>query len=139
MVSIDGVANDGQAGEADNVEPGVERMIGGDGADTLIGTPGNDSIDGAGGDDLIDGIGGDDSLEGGTVDGGSDTEGRRRQRHAFRQCGRRLSGRPGGADAANGGEGADFVEGGPGADRLTGAAGCGHPQRRSGQRRSRGR
>jgi Ca2+-binding RTX toxin-like protein len=57
-VTLDGVANDGQAGEGDNVMPDVEDVTGGAGDDflrgdsvsnTLVGGPGNDVIDGGGG------------------------------------------------------------------------------------------
>ena len=37
-VSIDGVANDGEPGEADNVATDVENLTGGSGADTLTGS-----------------------------------------------------------------------------------------------------
>jgi Ca2+-binding RTX toxin-like protein len=76
-VSLDGVANDGSAGEGDNVMPDVEEIYGGDGADTLsvvdppapanrpydfslFGGAGNDTLIGAGGrDDLFGGFGND--------------------------------------------------------------------------------
>jgi Ca2+-binding RTX toxin-like protein len=123
--SSDGVANDGQAGEADNVQVDVEQIVGGAGADTLVGGPGDDRIDGAGGDDFIDGLGGNDSLEGGTEDGGSD--------HIAGGPGNdALSGSAGddsidggeGVDVASGGDGSDFGDGGAGEDRLSGAGGA---------------
>jgi Ca2+-binding RTX toxin-like protein len=123
-ITIDGVANDGQAGEADNVEPSVDKVIGSPGDDFLIGSPGDDTIDGAGGDDVIDGVGGNDTLEGGTVDGGSD--------HLIGGSGDdKLSGSAGddlidgqdGADDVTGGPGSDSVDGGRGDDHLAGGAG----------------
>jgi Ca2+-binding RTX toxin-like protein len=124
LVTIDGISNDGQTGEADNIEPSIEKVVGGAGDDTLIGSSGNDTIDGAGGDDLIDGLQGNDSLEGGTEDGGSDH---------IRGGGDddTLSGSGGddfidggdGTDAAAAGDGSDFVDGGPGEDRLAGDGG----------------
>jgi Ca2+-binding RTX toxin-like protein len=122
--SIDGIANDGQLGEADNIMPGVEKLVGGESDDTLVGGAGDDTIDGAGGDDVIDGVGGNDSLEGGTQDGGSD-------RIVGGDGDDNLSGSAGddffvagnGNDAASGGDGADDIGGGPGDDRLSGGHG----------------
>ncbi len=74
-VSIDGVANDGEAGEQDNVTTSVEQVEGGDGADTITGSSsanrllggyGDDSLDGGSGDDQLDGGPGADDLHGGT-------------------------------------------------------------------------
>ena len=74
----DGIANDGAAGEGDNVVGGIEEVEGGDGSDHLIGTAGIDSIVGGNGDDSIDGGPGQDTLEGGggadTIDGGADDD-----------------------------------------------------------------
>jgi Ca2+-binding RTX toxin-like protein len=76
-VTLDGVANDGAAGEGDNVLPGAEKLIGGwagdtltgsDGPETLIGGLGADKLNGLGGPDLLDGREGQDTLKGG--DGG---------------------------------------------------------------------
>ena len=73
-VTIDGVANDGAAGEADNVQTDVENIIGtpgndvirggsvnalnvftgGNGNDLLDGGPGADDLDGGAGTDLVD-------------------------------------------------------------------------------------
>jgi uncharacterized repeat protein (TIGR01451 family) len=73
-VSLDGVANDGQSGENDNVGTDVEDMIGGSGNDTLtgsaldnvlIGGPGSDTLNGGPGDDILDAGGGADALNGG--------------------------------------------------------------------------
>jgi Ca2+-binding RTX toxin-like protein len=52
VVTIDGVADDGEAGEGDNVRADVERVVGGGGADRLTGSPGPDALLGAGGDDI---------------------------------------------------------------------------------------
>ena len=73
-VSLDGVANDGEAGEGDNVRSGVEEIVGGSGNDvltgdnsdnTLIGNDGNDTLVGLGGNDTLDGGAGTDSFDGG--------------------------------------------------------------------------
>jgi Ca2+-binding RTX toxin-like protein len=67
-------ANDGAAGEGDNVFAGVEKVTGGSGddtitgdvsAETLTGGAGNDTLNGAGGNDVISGQGGNDTITGG--------------------------------------------------------------------------
>jgi Ca2+-binding RTX toxin-like protein len=111
-VTLDGVANDGEPGEADNVKLGVRFIFGGSGADLisatgvgsdigLIGNAGDDRlVGGAGGDGLFGGPGGD------VLDGGAG--------------GDRLDGGPG-PDELHGGDAreADEVEGGAGSDRVT--------------------
>ena len=114
-VSVDGVANDGALGEADNVIGDIERLLGGQAGDRIAGGPGAESIDGFRGADSIDGGGGDDTLDGGVDDADSDA----------------VSGGPGndvvrgnaGDDAVNGDDGNDNVQGGDGQDRLGGGAG----------------
>ena len=115
--SLDGVANDGEAGENENVGATVENLTGGadddvlsgdgaanvldgsDGADVLTGAAGNDTLRGGAGDDDLQGQDGDDTLEGGlNVD--------------------QLGGGPG-LDTLNGGTGADGIAGGDDADRVT--------------------
>lgn len=94
LVSLDGVANDGEAGEGDNVPAEIEVVFGGNGADrlrsvplgaepasagaaqaepahTLIGGPGNDVLTGGDGVDALDGQGGNDRLH--ARDGRADT------------------------------------------------------------------
>jgi hypothetical protein len=79
-ISADGLWNDGQAGEADNVATTIEdlaggsgddtlaggaaanQLLGGDGADALTGGDGGDAIDGGAGTDKIDAGGGDDAV-----------------------------------------------------------------------------
>jgi Ca2+-binding RTX toxin-like protein len=69
-VSLDGVANDGEAGQKDNVEPSIPEVRGGEYNDTLIaGTPAV-TLDGEGGNDTIYGGPGGDTLIGGE---GNDT------------------------------------------------------------------
>ena len=63
-VSLDGVANDGTAGENDNVPSDVEIVQGGPYADNLSGGNGNDTMLGGGGPDDLQGWGGDDTLKG---------------------------------------------------------------------------
>ncbi len=73
-VTLDGTADDGRAGEGDNVATDVEDVIGSRFGDTLIGSAaanvldgldGNDTINGAGGADGVVGGRGDDTLQGG--------------------------------------------------------------------------
>jgi Ca2+-binding RTX toxin-like protein len=63
-LSLDGVANDGAAGEHDNIHFDVEVVIGGQGDDSITGSAGNDVLKGGGGNDTLDGGAGDDSLSG---------------------------------------------------------------------------
>jgi hypothetical protein len=64
-VTLDGVADSGEAGEADIVEADVEDITGGAGGDTLTGNAAGNIIDGGPGDDTITGGGGADTLIGG--------------------------------------------------------------------------
>ena len=93
VVTIDGVADDGEAGEGDNVRLDVERVVGGGGGDRLTGSPGPDALLGASGDDVLDGGDGGDTEDGGE---GDDTLGQR--------------GHANGADTLIGGSGADTVD-----------------------------
>ena len=70
----DGAANDGAAGEGDNVQPdneivfggsGDDRLYGPDGSGELWGRDGADQLFGGNSDDRLEGEGGDDRLEGG--------------------------------------------------------------------------
>lgn len=95
--TVDGVANDGEPGEHDNVIA-VEGAAGGSGDDVLVGTSGYNGLAGGEGDDRIYGAGGRDQLVGN-----------------------------GGADMLDGGDGADLLRGdsyGPdpsdGSDRILG-------------------
>jgi Ca2+-binding RTX toxin-like protein len=93
-IILDGAANDGSVGEADNVLLDIETVFGTPFDDTLIGGQGPDGIVGQGGNDLINGEAGDDRLFG--------TDGN---------------------DTLIGGEGRDELSGGDGADNLSGGAG----------------
>lgn len=111
-IDLDNVADDGNAGEGDNVRTNVENIWGGRGNDYLGGSKagnqlkgnyGNDTIRGGGGNDNIYGDHGNDRLYG---DDGND----------------RLFGGSG-DDYLRGGEGSDYLLGQAGADRLYGDAG----------------
>ncbi len=67
-VTIDGVANDGAAGEGDNVGLDVEDLFGGNGDDRLTGSPSANTLDGGIGADRLTGGPGPDALFGGEGD-----------------------------------------------------------------------
>jgi len=71
-VSLDGVANDGQAGGAEgaNVRTDVEDLLGSAFSDTLIGSDAGNALDGDAGNDVVDGRGGIDSYD---LGAGNDT------------------------------------------------------------------
>ncbi len=69
-VTQDGVANDGAAGEHDNVGSDIERIQTGDGDDTIVGGPGGQFINGGEGTNAINGGPGNDTL---TAGAGADT------------------------------------------------------------------
>ena len=64
IVTIDGIANDGQVGEGDNVRLDVENLIGGRASDSLTGSAAANRIFGGLGNDRIIGGAGADSLFG---------------------------------------------------------------------------
>jgi len=88
MITLNGVADDGQAGEGDNVMTDVENVIGGAGDDRITGSSasnvlrgdaGNDTLDGGAGRDSLFGEAGNDTLLGvdnfvDLLDGGSGTD-----------------------------------------------------------------
>jgi hypothetical protein len=90
-LSNDGVANDGAAGERDDIGADVKALYGGTGNDTLTGSPTRDVLVGDTGDDKVTGGGGDDALYGSS-----------------------------GNDTVEGGAGQDYLEGDGGDDVLTG-------------------
>jgi hypothetical protein len=67
-VTLDELANDGMAGERDNVHRDVEDLYGSPFADTLAGSRARNTLDGGGGDDVLTGRGGTDGLYGGPGD-----------------------------------------------------------------------
>ncbi|MFO0746321.1 MAG: calcium-binding protein [Myxococcota bacterium] len=87
-VTMDGVdPDDGESGEADDVQADVENCLGGDGDDTITGNALGNYLDGGAGIDTLSGGAGDDELFGGagvdildggagddTLDGGAGTE-----------------------------------------------------------------
>jgi Ca2+-binding RTX toxin-like protein len=67
-VSLDGQANDGAAGEGDDIGPDFEKVFGSFGDDTITGGPGNEELTGGSGSDRIDGGGGADKIRGNAGD-----------------------------------------------------------------------
>jgi Ca2+-binding RTX toxin-like protein len=63
-VSLDGVDNDGEAGEGDNVIS-ASAVAAGRGADVLVGSRDDESLSGGAGDDVIRAGAGSDRTEGG--------------------------------------------------------------------------
>lgn len=111
-VALDGDANDGEADENDNVDPNVEDVRGGAGANEITGSaqgnrlwggPSGDIIRGGDGEDFIYGDAGDDDLRG---ENGDDY----------------LYGEDG-DDTLTGGEGDDLLDGFPGKNDLNGGPG----------------
>ncbi len=92
-VTMDGMADDGEGAEADNVELDVEVLKGGSGNDTLTGDVGPQTISGGAGNDTLTGGAGVDVLNG---DADDDT---------FDEVDL-----PSGADVFNGGAGVDTVD-----------------------------
>ena len=65
VLTLDNVANDGETGEADDVQMDVENVDGGQAGDTIVGSALANALNGAGGNDDLDGGAGADSLVGG--------------------------------------------------------------------------
>jgi Ca2+-binding RTX toxin-like protein len=126
----DGQADDGEAGEADIVDPDVENLVGGSAGDRLTGTVGANLLSGGGGNDVLDGRDGADVLLGGA---GTDTAD-----YSARAAG--VTADPDGAaddgevgegdtietdvEALAGGAGDDVLTGGTGANVLAGGGGA---------------
>ncbi|MFC4010023.1 calcium-binding protein [Nonomuraea purpurea] len=65
QASLNGVADDGIAGEQENIPSDVEDIYGGRSADVLVGNDGDNMLDGGPGGDTLYGHGGNDTLHGG--------------------------------------------------------------------------
>ena len=104
-VSLNGLADDGAAGEGDDVDVSTEDVAGGLRGDTLTGNDRRNVLLGGGGRDTLSGLGGADTLDGGP-----------------------------GADHIDGGDGGDVLIGGDGLDHLFGGAGGDRVEARDGRR-----
>lgn len=102
-VSLNDAADDGPAGEGDNVHSDIEILFGSQRNDVLIGNAGPNTIDGGPGDDTISGGAGNDRL-----DGNGDAD--------------KVYGEDG-DDFVQGGYGDDIVDGGRGVDSMFGDTG----------------
>jgi Ca2+-binding RTX toxin-like protein len=132
--SIDGVANDGTAGEGDNVQTDVENLNGGTGADTLTGSAADNSLKGGNGADVLNGLGGVDTATyagrtsavtvdiDNVADDGNASDGPVGARDNVKTDVENLIGTSG-ADTLTGSTGDNTLDGGNGADVLSGLAG----------------
>ena len=124
VVIEDDVANDGAAGEGDNIRSDVETILGTGKGDTIVGSAVDNTIHGNGGDDSLSGGAGNDTLDGGTADAGSDTlDGGAGNDSAIGGAGDDALLGMAGADTLDGGGGADSLDGGADPDLLSGGAG----------------
>jgi Ca2+-binding RTX toxin-like protein len=120
-VDPDGVADDGERGERDNVLPDVEVTTGGAGDDVLTGTDRASRLRGGRGDDVLNGKGGPDALAG---EAGNDTVSGGLGRDSLAGAlGKDALRGGGGPDDAVGGPGNDWIAGGHGRDVLAGGRG----------------
>jgi Ca2+-binding RTX toxin-like protein len=116
-VSLDGVANDGEGGEGDNIFPDVETVVGSPAADTISGNEAGNVLKGFGGDDTLLALGGNDTLEGAGNAGNEDFW------SSFSDGVVAAPPPDAGSDRLDGGNGDDSLDGGHGGDSLDGGAG----------------
>lgn len=100
VVSLDGQANDGIAGESDDIGADVENVFGSAYDDTIIGGASDEELSGGSGNDRIDGGGGADKIRGGFGDDA-------------------IKGGPGN-DELRGNGGTDVIDAGAGEDLVVG-------------------
>ena len=137
-VTLDGVADDGESGEGDNVGVDIENVTGGLGDDTITGSAAANTLLGGPGDDVLDGAAGADLLSGGIgidtvdysartlavsvdLDGASDDGEPGENDNVLADIEDILGGS--GPDVLRGSSGANRILGGPGADDIDGLAG----------------
>lgn len=65
VASLDGLANDGAAGDLDTITSTVGILVGTDGADALTGNNAGNTLDGRGGNDTLNPLGAGDTVFGG--------------------------------------------------------------------------
>jgi hypothetical protein len=112
VVKLDDLANDGVAGEMDNIHSDVERVWGSKGNDKMWGSNANNLLAGDTGKDEIHGGGGNDSVYG---DAGNDK--------VWGDAGNDLVSGGDGNDSVYGGDGADSIYGDSGSDILVSIGG----------------
>jgi Ca2+-binding RTX toxin-like protein len=127
VLSLDNQSNDGEAGEADDVQMDVENVDGGQGGDSIVGSPGANALNGGGGNDSLDGAAGADNLIGGD---GVDVATFASRSHAVtvKLDGRANDGESGEEDDVDtenavGGAGGDDLQGSGGDNSLSGGGG----------------
>jgi len=129
-ITLDGLADDGEAGEADNVNADIENVTGGLGDDVIRGSAAANTLFGGPGDDILDGAGGADLLSGGigvdTVDYSLRLLGVSVDLDGIPDDGEPSEGDNVVTDIENilGGSGPDTLRGGGGPNRLSGGAGA---------------
>jgi len=111
-LTLDGVANDGESGETDNILTDVEDIWGGSGADNITGNSGANELRGSSGADVISGGAGNDTIRGGF--GNDNLLGEADNDSIFGDDG---------DDIITGGSGNDTMNGGMGADHFFAADG----------------
>jgi Ca2+-binding RTX toxin-like protein len=137
-VDLDGLADDGEVGENDQIDNDVENLTGGSGNDRLTGNNGTNVLNGGSGNDVLDGGAGSDLMLGGagidtadyssrvaavTADpDGSSDDGEAGENDDVETDVEGLAGGAGN-DVLNGGTGTNYLSGGAGADLLDGAQG----------------
>ncbi len=114
VITVDGVANDGETNEKDNIKSDVEVVVGGSGGDSITGGAGADELHGGPGNDTLGGLAGDDVLYGDT---GNDTLNGGEGSDTFMASGvdavylvAEVADSAAGADVMNGGPGVDIVD-----------------------------
>ncbi len=133
---IDDTANDGAAGEGDDIRGDVEQISGGSASDTIVGGLGDNHLYGQGGDDVVNGYLGNDILFGGpgsdlvtyegrgeplTVNLGTGSGGAPGEGDALLEFERVRGGN--GNDSLTGDAAGNILEGGPGDDTFDGGPG----------------
>jgi RTX calcium-binding nonapeptide repeat (4 copies) len=111
-VTLTGGADDGEAGENDEVDESVENVRGGDGDDHISGSASSNKLWGGGGNDVLLGGDGDDFIYGG--DGDDQIDGGDGDDYIYGE---------GGNDTLMGGAGEDLLDGYPGVNSLDGGDG----------------
>jgi Ca2+-binding RTX toxin-like protein len=115
FVSLDGIANDGEAAEGDNVADDVENLTGGSGDDNITGSSAANIILGGAGNDVLLGEPSDSALDPNYTGSGKDS--------IFGGDGNDAIGGGLGDNLISGDNGNDSLHGGPGVDSIDGGSG----------------
>ena len=125
--TLDGNANDGVAGEGDNIEYLVENLTGGSAGDSLTGDPADNVLDGGLGNDTLNGNSGSDTVsyashtQAVTASLGTGADGQSGETDTLSSFENLRGGS--GNDTLSGDGNANALDGGPGADGVSGGAG----------------